>query len=90
MTLKSHSEPPHGKEMLKKYIDKKVRCIIHGCLCFILSSVLFTPLVEMISFIKRSSFLSTTICVFVVLDTEFGAHDRKISLPKFLRMTEKG
>ena len=66
-----------------------------ACLCFI--SLIRTTRRDDNSLMKLSSFPLTVFCVFgsifylgVMLDTKLGAHDPKMSLQKFPRITKKG
>ena len=90
--LQSPPSPlPPGKEMLKKKIHKKGRYMrkFRACLCFI--SLWYDIPCEI------SSFPSTVVFVYLAvfftwvscLTPKFGAHNRKMSLQKFPRMTKK-
>ena len=91
LTLKSCSDPPWQGNVKKIiFIKKCVEWANSGLAC------VHTTWWDDIPY-KISSFPWTVFCVFgstfysgVVLDTEFWAHARKISLQKFPRMTKKG
>ena len=94
----SRAVTPHRKEMLRRTFIKESDAWANSGLVFI-SSVLFTPLGEMISLMKYPlyPFLSTVFCVLGLIFTwvscstpKFGAHNRKMSLRKFPRETKKG
>ena len=90
----SREVTPHAKEMFLKNIHEKGRYMGKFRASWVLS-VLFTPLGEMISLMKyplsRQLYFASVFLTWVsCLTLKFGALNRKMSLQKFPRMTEKG
>ena len=82
---------PPGKEMLKKKIHRKGRYMrkFRACLCFI--SLWYDIPCEISSFPSTVDFAYLAVFFTWVscLTPKFGAHNRKMSLQKFPRMTKK-
>ena len=90
----SRAVTPHRKEMFKKTFMKKGDTWANSGLACVLS-VLFTPLGDMISPMKyplsRKLYFASVFLTWVsCLTLKFGAHNWKMSLRKFPRMTKKG